>query len=143
MLKDSHESRAGSFLLVGATLAALGVGLGAFGAHGLKAVLDAQSMETFQTAVRYQTLHATGIVLIGVLLAVTGIPRETQVWLSRAGILLTLGTVGFSGSLYLLLASGLRWLGAVTPLGGAAFILGWLSLALAGLRMRRLPRTEA
>lgn len=143
MLKDSDESRAGSFLFVGAILAAIGVGLGAFGAHGLQAVLDAPSMETFQTAVRYQTLHATGVVLIGVLLAVRGIPREAQVWLGRAGIFLALGTVVFSGSLYLLLASGVRWLGAVTPLGGLAFILGWLSLGLAGLRMRRLPRTGA
>ncbi|NNE70934.1 MAG: DUF423 domain-containing protein [Rhodothermales bacterium] len=142
-MEPSDLAPAGKFVAAGAALAALSVALGAFGAHGLKEVLNPADMETFQTAVRYQSLHALGIVLIGILLAVAGGREAVILWLNRAGVLLGTGIVIFSGSLYLLLATGQRWLGAVTPLGGVAFILGWVALGAAGLRMRRLPRREA
>lgn len=105
---------------IGATLLAAAVGLGAFGAHGLRGKLDAYSMDIYQKAVFYHFIHALGI-LVTPLLSKTGADRVC--WLLFAGILL------FSGSLYALAISGQRILGAVTPLGGVAFILAWLLLA--------------
>lgn len=103
------------------------VALGAFGAHGLKARLGPEMLGIFQTAVQYQFYHSLAWLLVAVL-ALRG-PVATALRLSGycfgAGILL------FSGSLYVLALSGAHWLGAVTPLGGIAFLLGWLSLAVA------------
>lgn len=108
---------------VGALLLALAVALGAFGAHGLKDRLDAYSMAVYEKAVLYHFLHALGILLVAALGRTGAIA-----WLLFAGILL------FSGSLYVLAVSGIRALGAVTPLGGLAFIAGWLLLAYEALR---------
>jgi uncharacterized membrane protein YgdD (TMEM256/DUF423 family) len=118
------------FVGLGALAAALGVALGAFGAHALKARLSADMLAVWQTAVQYHLWHALGLVGIGILaqqLPASG-PLRLAGWLMLAGIVL------FSGSLYVLAASGARWLGAVTPLGGACFILAWLALAYAVLR---------
>jgi uncharacterized membrane protein YgdD (TMEM256/DUF423 family) len=118
------------FLSLGAIAAALGVALGAFGAHALKARLSGDMLAVWQTAVQYHLWHALGLVAIGLLaqhLPAAG-PIRLAGWLILAGIVL------FSGSLYVLAASGARWLGAVTPLGGACFIVGWLVLAFAVLR---------
>jgi uncharacterized membrane protein YgdD (TMEM256/DUF423 family) len=118
------------FLSVGAFAAALGVALGAFGAHALKSRLSADMLGVWQTAVQYHLWHALGLVAIGLLaqhLPESGVLRLAG-WLMLAGILL------FSGSLYVLALSGMRWLGAVTPFGGACFIAGWLALAYAVLR---------
>ena len=118
------------FLSVGAFAAALGVALGAFGAHALKSRLSADMLAVWQTAVQYHLWHALGLVAIGLLaqhLPESGVLRLAG-WLMLAGILL------FSGSLYVLALSGMRWLGAVTPFGGACFIAGWLALAYAVLR---------
>lgn len=115
-----------------ATLAlALAVGLGAFGAHGLRARLDAYSLGIWEKAVFYHFVHAIGI-LAAPLLARAGLASAGAAW--WACLLLALGILFFSGSLYLLAVSGLRWLGAVTPIGGVLFIAGWLSLAWATLR---------
>lgn len=107
-------------MLLGTLLAAIGVTLGAFGAHGLKAVLDAEKLGWWHTGVQYQMWHAIGLVAIG-----------AAAWPGTRGaaILLALGVLLFSGSLYLMALTGMRWLGMVTPLGGLAMIFGWLWLA--------------
>ncbi|MEY2701011.1 MAG: hypothetical protein RIQ52_1766 [Pseudomonadota bacterium] len=107
-----------------------GVALGAFGAHGLKAVLSPQDMQVYQTAVHYQMIHALLGVAIGIL---SGTDRENRVLIWSGRLVLT-GLVLFPGSLYLLLATGQRSLGMVTPLGGTAWLGAWLLLALYGWR---------
>ncbi|MGA2133916.1 MAG: DUF423 domain-containing protein [Bryobacteraceae bacterium] len=116
---------------VGAVLLGLAVILGAFGAHGLRERLDAYSMEVYQKAVFYQFVHALGILIVplfvraGVLVESSG---ELVCWLLFAGIVI------FSGSLYLLAVTGVRALGAITPIGGLSFIVAWAVLAFRLLR---------
>lgn len=117
------------FLAIGSVSAAISVAAGAFGAHGLKSILSAEMLATYDTAVRYQMYHALGILLAGVL-ELHGISRHIR----SAGWFFVLGTLLFSGSLYVLTLAGARWLGAVTPLGGVAFIAGWLVLGYAVLK---------
>lgn len=113
-------------MLLGSLLAGLAVAIGAFGAHALRDRLAPDMLNTFETAVRYQMYHALALLAVALLLA--RFPSSTLIpaagWSFLAGILL------FSGSLYLLCLTGYKWLGAITPLGGVAFILGWLALAL-------------
>ena len=118
------------FVAIGGAMAALAVVLGAFGAHALKARLPADMLDIYHTAVQYHFWHALGVLAVG--LALQLFPEAG--WLRTAGWLLTGGIVLFCGSLYLLALTGSTWLGAVTPLGGAAFILGWLALVVAALR---------
>ena len=122
---------------VGALLMALAVAMGAFGAHGLQDRLDAYSLSVYEKAVFYHFIHALGILLVGVLARVTAITPAGQ---ARVGWLLFVGIVIFSGSLYALALSGVRILGAITPVGGLAFILGWLMLAYEVLRVARVGR---
>jgi uncharacterized membrane protein YgdD (TMEM256/DUF423 family) len=119
---------------VGALLLAFAVGLGAFGAHGLKGRLDAYAMGIYEKAVLYHFLHALGILLVA-LLARAGVISVAGE--ARTGWLLLAGIVLFSGSLYVLAVSGIRALGAITPLGGLAFIAAWLMLAYEALRSPR------
>jgi uncharacterized membrane protein YgdD (TMEM256/DUF423 family) len=118
------------FIAIGAVACALGVVLGAFGAHALKARLSPEALAVYQTGVQYHVWHGLGLVAIGVVAVhlPASAPLRWAGWLMLAGIVL------FSGSLYLLAASGARWLGAITPFGGAAFIAAWLALAYAVLR---------
>ncbi|HEY0601575.1 MAG TPA: DUF423 domain-containing protein [Herpetosiphonaceae bacterium] len=118
-----------TFLVIGALSALIGVAAGAFGAHGLRERLSADLLATFETGARYQMYHA--FALIAVAWAYTRWPGSL---LTTSGWLFVLGTLLFSGSLYLLSLSGIRWLGAITPLGGLAFLGGWLLLALAAWR---------
>lgn len=118
------------FVSVGAVMAALAVVLGAFGAHALKARLPRDMLQVYHTAVQYHFWHALGLIAVG--LALQTSPQACGLRVS--GWLLTVGIVLFSGSLYLLAFTGSKWLGAVTPLGGMALILGWLILAVAVLR---------
>ena len=113
----------------GAVLAALGVALGAFGAHGLKSRVDAEMLTVFETGVRYQLIHALGLLAVG-----WAASRWPGPLVNAAGSPFVGGVVIFSGSLYVMTLTGARWLGAVTPLGGLAFILGWVALALAAFR---------
>lgn len=113
-----------TFLALGALLAALGVAAGAFGAHALKERLTPELLGVFETAVRYHLIHALGLILV-----VWAAGRWPGAWTAAAGWLFVAGIALFSGSLYGLSLSGLRALGAITPLGGLAFILGWLALA--------------
>ncbi|MFN2137701.1 MAG: DUF423 domain-containing protein [Candidatus Promineifilaceae bacterium] len=119
------------FTIVGALVMLLGVGAGAFGAHGLSGYFSnyPQLEGTYDTAVRYQLIH--GIALF--LAAWTGL-RYQAVFANWAGYLFILGIILFSGSLYLLVFTRISWLGAVTPLGGVAFIVGWALIALAAWR---------
>ena len=109
----------------------LAVMIGAFAAHGLKQVLDTYSLGLFETASRYQMYHAIGLLIVAV---ISTIPQFSPRWLKLAAFAFILGIVLFSGSLYLLALSGIKWLGAITPLGGVAFIFGWLALIVAALK---------
>lgn len=117
------------FFGLGAGSAFLAVAAGAFGAHALRARLAPDLLAVFETAARYQMYHALG--LLAVAWAATRWPGGLVQW---AGWLFVAGTVLFSGSLYALALSGVRWLGAVTPLGGVAFLAGWACLVLAARR---------
>jgi uncharacterized membrane protein YgdD (TMEM256/DUF423 family) len=114
-----------ALMTFGALSAATSIVLGAFGAHALKGKLSISSQATFETAVHYQMTHSLGLLLVGVLMLVLGVktPWLTAAWSFTVGIFL------FSGSLYGLALLGWRWLGPVTPVGGALFIVGWLALA--------------
>lgn len=118
------------FLLVGALLGGLAVALGAFGAHALRGIIADNLLETYETGVKYHFYHALALLVVALLVG-----RWPQSNLPTiAGWLFVAGIVLFSGSLYLLAYTGIRWLGAITPLGGVAFIAGWLCLALAAWR---------
>ncbi len=117
------------FLGLGAASAFLSVAAGAFGAHALRGRLTPELLAAFETGARYQMFHALG--LIGVAWTELRRPGPLVHW---AGWLFIGGTLLFSGSLYALALSGARWLGAITPLGGVAFLAGWLCLALAATR---------
>ena len=117
------------FFIAGAASAFIGVAAGAFGAHGLKNRLDADMMAVFEVGVRYQMYHA--FALMAVAWAVGRWPGGTG---NLAGYLFIAGTVLFSGSLYVLSLSGIRWLGAVTPIGGLAWLAAWACLAWAVAR---------
>lgn len=108
----------------------LAVALGAFGAHALKGRLSPEDLTIFETGVRYQMYHALALLLLATLLVRGGTAGSYTLagWAFSVGILL------FSGSLYLMVFSGQRWLGAVTPLGGVAFLIGWMALAWSFVR---------
>ncbi len=123
------------FFILAALLGGLAVGLGAFGAHALEARLSVAQLGTFETGVRYHFYHALALVAVAV--AITRFPQSSLA--TTAGWLFVAGIVIFSGSLYALtvtrlLGEGANWLGAITPLGGVAFIAGWICLALAAWR---------
>jgi uncharacterized membrane protein YgdD (TMEM256/DUF423 family) len=115
-----------TFLLVGALTGFTGVTLGAFGAHALRSRLSPEMLVVFETGVRYQMYHAFAILIVGLILGRMG------GWLIvAAGWFFTAGIVLFSGSLYLLAFTSVSALGAITPIGGLAFLIGWACLALA------------
>ncbi|MDO9322459.1 MAG: DUF423 domain-containing protein [Pseudomonas sp.] len=118
------------FLLLAAFFGFTGVGLGAFAAHALKSRLSPEYLAVFQTAVHYQMLHALALLMLALL--VRQLPGRL---LLVAGYLFTLGVVLFSGSLYALTLSGISALGMITPLGGLAFLAGWLCLGLGAWRL--------
>ncbi len=114
---------------IGSLFAALGVGLGAFGAHALKMRLSPDDLAIFEVGVRYQMYHALALIALGLFAA-----KIESGLIKAAGFLFVAGILIFSGSLYTLVLSGVRILGAVTPIGGLAFIVGWSLLALAAFR---------
>lgn len=116
-------------LVMGAFFALLAVMTGAFGAHGLRGVISAHGLEVFQTAVTYQMTHAIALILVA-LLSGFGLSRRL---LGLAAGFYLIGIVLFSGSLYLLALTDMRWIGPVTPMGGLCFIIGWGFLVAAGL----------
>ncbi len=115
-----------TFLFVGALAGATGVGLGAFAAHGLRGRLSPDMLAVFETGVRYQMYHALAILAVAALIG-----RVDSRLLPAAGWSFTAGIVLFSGSLYALAVSGVSILGAITPIGGVAFLAGWACLLIA------------
>jgi uncharacterized membrane protein YgdD (TMEM256/DUF423 family) len=122
------------FAMLGALSAAVAVGAGAFGAHALRARLEPRMLEVFETGARYQMFHALGLFAVAWLIGQGGRGAGLA---STGGWLLVAGTLLFSGSLYAMALSGVRALGAITPLGGVCFILGWVLLAVSASRLPR------
>ena len=120
-------------LLAGAFLALVAVMAGAFGAHGLRNLVSERGLEVFQTAVTYQMYHSIALVLLA-LLAAQGLSRKLLAW--SAGFFLA-GILLFSGSLYLLVLTDIRWICPITPLGGLCFMVGWALLITSGLRRNK------
>lgn len=119
------------FLILAALSGAISVGAGAFGAHAMRARLDARLFEVFETGAQYQMYHALALLAVAWVAS-----RWPGPLVTASGWLFVAGTILFSGSLYAMALTGIRALGAITPLGGACFIAGWLSLAAAVLRTR-------
>jgi len=118
------NKRSSQYLTIAGILGALGVALGAFGAHALKDhLINNGRLDTYETAVLYHIIHTLALMGTALLLHF-----RDNAWISRAGIFFTIGIIIFSGSLYMLCFTGVTWLGAITPIGGVFFILGWLSL---------------
>ncbi|CAN5617069.1 DUF423 domain-containing protein [soil metagenome] len=117
------------FWILGCAFGFLAVAAGAFGAHALRGRLSPEYVAVFETAVRYQMYHA--LALLGVTWAGTQWSGSRA---ALAGWLFTAGIVIFSGSLYILTLTGMRWLGAITPIGGVLLLLGWLVLAASAMR---------
>ena len=115
-----------TILMTAALLMALAVAIGSFGAHGLKTHLTDEMMQIYKTGVEYHFYHALGLLMVGVLSL-----NMPSGWLNWSAILLTVGIILFSGSLYVLSVTGIKWLGAITPLGGLSFIAGWVLLLVA------------
>jgi uncharacterized membrane protein YgdD (TMEM256/DUF423 family) len=117
------------FIKIAALLGALAVGIGAFGAHGLKPLLSEYQIAIFEKGVQYQFYHALALFMVGILLQ----RNPNSLWLRRSGWCFLAGVIGFSGSLYLLACRDLlpftvNWAGPVTPLGGLFFLAGWILL---------------
>lgn len=117
----------GFFLRLSGILGALGVGIGAFGAHGLKENVAADMLAVYETGVAYHMYHTLAILAVAA--GIAGL--WAQRWARWACCAWAVGIVFFSGSLYLLTVTGMKWFGAITPIGGVAFILGWVFIAMA------------
>jgi uncharacterized membrane protein YgdD (TMEM256/DUF423 family) len=120
-----------NWVIVAAVNGFIAVAAGAFGAHALKTRLDPKLLETFDVGARYQMYHALALLATAWLIA--QYPSRTA---TASGYCFAIGIVVFSGSLYALSLSGVRWLGAITPIGGTLFLVGWLLLAWAGGAIR-------
>ncbi len=119
------------FIAIASISGFLAVMLGAFGAHGLKDRLSPDLMAVWHTAVQYHFWHTLALFGVGILLSQNG---QASKWLATSGWLFTVGIVFFSGSLYVLSLSGIRWLGAITPIGGLLWLLGWAGLCYAAIK---------
>ena len=111
------------WIIIGSALAAVAVAIGAFGAHGLKSRVSADDLVIFETGVRYQMYHSLALILLGLI----GVNFQSNI-VQLPAILFLAGIIIFSGTLYLIPLTGLRWFGAITPIGGTALILGWIVL---------------
>lgn len=128
--------RANNLLAVGGVLAGLGVALGAFASHGLKKMLSPYLLEVFSIGVQYQFIHAIAIVLCGALLLLN-LGEKAQKYFFIAAICFIIGIFCFSGSLYALALTGVKWFGPITPMGGFTFMLGWALFVFAALQIKR------
>jgi uncharacterized membrane protein YgdD (TMEM256/DUF423 family) len=123
------------FMTIAPILAGLSVAFGAFASHALKARLAERALEIFETGARYQMYHALALLLVALLLSRA---ETSQTFLITAGSAFLVGIALFSGSLYALSLTGIKWLGAITPIGGIAFLLGWGFLAIAAWNYKPL-----
>jgi uncharacterized membrane protein YgdD (TMEM256/DUF423 family) len=119
------------FMAIASVFGGLSVATGAFAAHALKERLTEKAMAIFETASKYQMYHAIALLIVAILLDRAKTPN---IYLQTSGFAFIVGTILFSGSLYALSLSGVKWLGAITPFGGFAFLLGWGCLAIAAFR---------
>jgi len=126
-------------IITGSVFMALAVAFGAFGAHIVESMLTPDRFDVYQTAVQYHFYHALGLLFIG---AISQHLSDSS-WLRWSGILLTVGIIIFSGSLYLLTLTDTGWLGAITPIGGVAFIGGWISLAVGVSKSSDSAKTDS
>ena len=118
------------FVMLGASLAGLSVAAGAFGAHALRDKVDARGLEIWQTAAEYQMSHALALLFVAWLST-----RVESTAVTVAGWAFVVGVLVFSGSLYTLALSGVKWLGAITPIGGVSFLVGWVALVVAATKL--------
>jgi uncharacterized membrane protein YgdD (TMEM256/DUF423 family) len=124
------------FLGLGAILAGLAVAGGAFASHALKERLTERALEIFETGTRYQMYHSLALLLVALLLSQTPTGQSSFI---AAGVAFLVGIALFSGSLYALALSGIKWLGVITPLGGVAFLIGWGCLVSAAFTFKPSP----
>ena len=122
-----------TFMAWGAVFMALSVAIGAFGAHMLEGRISADELATFETGVHYHMIHGIAVIITGLAAGLFGESKK----LFWAGVLFIVGIFIFSGSLYVLSLSGIKWLGAITPIGGVSFIAGWLVLMSSALSGKR------
>lgn len=120
-----------TFIVIGAINALLSVALGAFGAHGLEGKIEPKYLEIWKTGVQYQMFHATGLLIIGILLG----KYPASSLLSWSGWIMLLGIILFSGSLYVLSVTKIGILGAITPFGGVSFIAAWALIVIAAVKL--------
>lgn len=124
------------FIMIGAIISLLSVAIGAFGAHALSDILEANNnVDTFETGVTYQMSHGLAIILIGILMSPNLLGPVKQ--LNLAGYFLTVGVILFSGSLYLLSLTGMKIFGPITPIGGVSFLVGWIFFILAAKKFAK------
>ncbi len=114
------------FFFIGTLTGGIAVALGAFGAHALRARIAPELLDTFETGARYQIYHSFAVLLVAFAL----VRADNSIWFNASGWLFIAGILLFSGSLYAVVATGIRWFGALTPLGGVAFLAGWICLAI-------------
>jgi uncharacterized membrane protein YgdD (TMEM256/DUF423 family) len=119
------------WIFIAGLFALTSIALGAFGAHALKKILSPEVLEVFQTAVKYQMFQVCGFISVGFLRKFS-----TDSLINKAGYLFLYGTLIFSGSLYLLCFTGIKWLGAITPIGGVCLIIGWIMLSIGAYRVK-------
>lgn len=117
------------FLLSGSILAFLGVVAGAFGSHILKKQIDSELLPVFETAIHYQMYHSLALILVAVVFKIYG-----GSWIIKAGWFFLAGIIIFSGSLYILSLTGIKWFGAFTPFGGVSFLIGWVCLVIEAIK---------
>lgn len=125
------------WLSLGGVFCGLSVALGAFAAHGLKSLLSPYLLEVFTTGVQYQFMHGMAVLLCGVLLGFQ-VPPKSQKYFSLAALCFIIGILCFSGSLYALALTGIKWFGPITPLGGLLFMLGWGLFVYAALQVKEV-----
>ncbi|MDX2229584.1 MAG: DUF423 domain-containing protein [Leptolyngbyaceae cyanobacterium bins.349] len=119
------------FLAIAAIFGGISVGAGAFGSHALKEQVSDRALEIFETGARYQMYHALALLAVGILMSQA---KQVPITLPIAGFALIAGVLIFSGSLYVLSLSGIKWLGAITPFGGVCLMLGWVCLAITAFK---------
>ncbi|MBD0788487.1 DUF423 domain-containing protein [Vibrio sp. Y2-5] len=119
-------------LTFGGLFSGIAVALGAFAAHGLKAYVTPYQLDVFQTGVQYQFIHAAALIVCGILLVLCR-SEKAQKYFSRAAICFIIGIFCFSGSLYALALTGIKWFGPITPMGGLLFMIGWVMFVLAAI----------
>ncbi len=119
-----------AWIVIGSISGLISVAMGAFGAHALSETLDPKMLSVYHTAAQYEMYHALALVALGIWVA----QHSAAPWISISGWSFTIGSILFSGSLYLLAITGIRWLGAITPAGGLLFMVGWATFAVSALK---------